>query len=396
MPIRDMQQRLTQVGVIRLGEKRISKNGNPYPAKLQTFRLTSPSRDTLVDAAKLFGGEVRDWPDAPSSPEFQLTTQTNELPVYVLPQRIDPNLELWGNRHRQRLCDGVVERIRNVPCLCEAAARQRYQRMNRPWPEDGRFQRDPRSDCKPTTRLSVVLRDVSDGQWKVEAHGWNAAAELPTKATVYLALAQNAVPAKLRLKLRTDAVLRIQPDGSEKVESREYVVPELDFGNLFTARAALTGNVDAVVQAALENERNNRPALEAGPVERVEPNLLDALWEQARAAKTVDELKALWSKSDDAKLREYLTERSKQFSQPATPPGPASPEPQADEPIDAEVAPDPDETWAAILREAGKRGWNTADVEKRYRDRMGHDPDESATGWKLGEFLAALKAGEVR
>ena len=43
MPIKTVQKRLTQVGVIRLGEQRVSGNGNNYPAKLETLRFTSPS-----------------------------------------------------------------------------------------------------------------------------------------------------------------------------------------------------------------------------------------------------------------------------------------------------------------------------------------------------------------
>lgn len=389
MPINALQPRLTQVGVIRLGEKRLSKNNKPYPARLETFRLTSPSRDIIARVAALYGGELRDWKDAPSGLEFQVTTRVNELPVYVLPQRIDPNLELWGNRHRQRYCDGVTERIRNQACLCEAAARQRYERARRPWPEDGRFQRDPRSDCKPTTRLSVLLADVSDGQWKVEAHGWNAAAELPTKATVYLALAQQAVPAVLRLRLRTDAILTIEPDGSEKVESREYVVPELDFGDLFTARQALTGGVDAAVTRALEGQRL---AISAAPAD-----LLSALRKEAEDATTPEELRAVWSKTDDLEVRAFITKRAGELAaKPATRPEPVpAPVGAAPEPVvDGEVEPDASQTWMAILTEAGRRNWNTDQTKAAYQQRMGHDADD-ADGWQLAQFLEALKSGQV-
>src|SRR5690606_22098123 len=227
MPIKQLQQRLSQVGVIRLGEKRTSKNGRGYTAKLETFRLTSPSRSVIEKAARLFGGEVQDWPDGPSGPEFQVVTNVTELPVYVLPQRIDPNLELWGRGHKIRHCDGVTERIRNIPCMCESAARARYEQAGIPWPEDGRFIRGE-NDCKPTTRISVVIADVSDRQWKLESHGWNAAAELPTAATVYLAMANRPVPAILRLDQRQQRKLIID-GGQERVESRKFAVPVLDF-----------------------------------------------------------------------------------------------------------------------------------------------------------------------
>ncbi len=396
MPIdnRLLQKRLTQVGVIRLGEKRTGNNGKQFPAKLETFRLTSPSKALIERAAELYGGDVRDWPDAPAGPEFQVITKTREIPVYVLPQRIDPNLELWGNRHRVRLCDGVTERIRNKPCLCEAAARVRYDRSGLEWPESGKFLRDPRSECKPTTRVSVMLADVSEGQWKIEAHGWNAAAELPTAATFYLSLAQKPVPATLRMDLRDEPKLVINPDGSEKVDARKFAVPVLDFGDLFTARQALTGGVDAAVDRALEGQRL-RLAIGAAPTDP-----LTALWVEARAAATSDELRAVWNRTDNPDLRTFIAERKKELeSEPAATsttakPGPTPPVPVT-EPIDGEVEPDAEETWAAILREAGKAGWNLATTKERFAKARGMDADD-ANGFQLAAFLDAMRNGQVQ
>ncbi len=400
MPIRDLQIRLTQVGVIRLGEKRLSAAGKPYPAKLETFRITSPSREIVARAAELFGGEVRDWPDGPSGPEFQVVTTTKELPVFVLPQRIDPNLELWGNRHRQRMCDGVIERIRNAPCLCEQAARQRYAQQNRPWPVDGRFQRDPRSDCKPTTRLSVALDGVADGQFKVEAHGWNAASELPTKATVYLAMAQKPVPAILRLVVRRDAVLRIQPNGQEKVESREYVVPELDFGDLFTMRQALSGGVDEAVRRSLAAAPVQRQAIEATATLTAERVL-----EQVPHARSVTQVQQLWRDAVAAEamtdeVAAALTARAKELEpKPAAQPASqAAPEPHttsAAEPVEAEVEPDPDALWMEIQALAKAQGWNAEALERRVTARLNKDSG-SINGWQMQEFVTAVVAGEVQ
>lgn len=400
MPIKDLQRRLTQVGVIRLGEKRTAASGKSYPAKLETFRVTSPSRAIVERVAEKFGGEVRDWPDGPSGPEFQVVTTAKELPVFVLPQRIDPNLELWGNRHRQRMCDGVTERIRNAPCLCEAAARQRYAQQNRPWPADGRFQRDPRSDCKPTTRLSVAM-DIADGQWKVEAHGWNAASELPTKATVYLAMAQKPVPAILRLVVRKDAVLRIQPNGQEKVESREYVVPELDFGDLFTMRQALAGGVDEAVRRSLAAAPHQRQAIEAEAAPTLTPERVLA---QIPLARNVPQVQQLWrdaAKAGDAVLTDEvkaaLTARAKELEQPAdeseaTPP-PA--EPRAEEAVEVELEPDLNETWMQIQGVAAEHGWNSDALEQRITARF-NKPSDEINGWQMQDFIAAVKAGEVQ
>jgi hypothetical protein len=57
MPIDTLVPRLTQVGVIRLGQQLISaKTGKPYPSKLDTFRITTPSQRIAGDIAELFGG----------------------------------------------------------------------------------------------------------------------------------------------------------------------------------------------------------------------------------------------------------------------------------------------------------------------------------------------------
>lgn len=405
MSIRDLQIRLTEVGVIRLGEQRLSKAGKLHPAKLDTFRLTSPSKKVIIRAAELWGGEVRDWPEGPGGPQFQVTTAVDALQVFVLPQRIDPNLELWGKDCRLRLCDGVVEKLRNVPCLCEADARERYARAKTPWPENGRFARDPRADCKPTTRLSVMLADLSDGQWKVEAHGWNAAAELPAKATVYLAVARKAVPAVLRMRVRRDKVLRIR-NGIEQVESREYVVPELDFGDLFTARMALTGGLNEAVRAALDGRRQ-QPALEPAPATQVDPGLVAGVWREVEAADSRDQLLRVWAGAQangataDPELRAFFERRGAELERGKPTTGTDVETVSApDEPVDAEIvdsAEDLDAAWSAILREAATRGWNMVEVEARYRDRMGHDPsDDVATVARMEQFLVAVKAGEVR
>jgi hypothetical protein len=192
VPIKELQQRLTQVGVIRLGEQRMSKNNKPYPAKLDTFRVTSPSKELVEAVAALYGGQVTAWPDGPGGGQWQVTTKATEIPVHVLPQKIDPNYELWGNGFRSRLCDGETERIRNAPCFC-AVDRAETEANGGTWV------RDARRHCKPTTRVSVMLSDVpSLGTFKLESHGWNAAAELPTLAMALLNQVHQPVPAILR------------------------------------------------------------------------------------------------------------------------------------------------------------------------------------------------------
>lgn len=399
MPISSLQRRLTQVGVIRLGEKRTAKNGNQYPAALNSFRITSPSK-ALVDAvAALYGGTVKPWTGS-NGPEFEVVTKATEMKVFVPPQTIDPNFELWGNGYKNRQCDGITEKLRGAACLCEQAARQRYERRNREWPEDGRFERT-KDDCKPTTRMAVMLADIpSMGTLKLEAHGWNAAAELPALASA-IATATSPVPALLRLEARSDKKLTFGADG-EKIESRNYVVPVLDFFGLFTPEQAFGGALDAVVRQAIGG--GERQAIAAAPAEQVPTRDWAAEIAAADTAVRLNNLREDIQKAGvrDRGLFELWQARGVEIARVAeerqAPAEPAPAQPAAPvEVVEADLEPDRDDTWAAIMREAKQRNWNLPAVEERYRARMGHDSndEDQATGWKLAEFLTAVRAGQV-
>lgn len=393
MPItpRLLQKRLTQVGVIRLGETRISQRGKPYPAKLETFRITSPSEQLVRSVAELLGGEVKPWQNK-TGPEWEVITRATEIAVRVPPQHIDPNFELWGNGFRARMCDGDVERIRQLPCLCEAAARARYEERGVAFPEDGRFERDPRNDCKPTTRLSLMIDDVPAGigTFKLESHGWNAASELPMLAEA-IATASTPIPAILRLEQRESGRLVIE-NGKERVDPRKYAVPVLDFFGLFTPRQAFSGQIGSAVQAAIGAEQRQALTAAEAPV--------DWLAEIA-AAQSATDLNGLKDRMVAAGVRdqqvvEAWKARGAAIVAAAEQPADAAPEPPSvvAEVVEGEAEPDPDQTWAAILREVGPKGWKTSQVEAAYRERMGHDPSE-ANGWQLASFLQALRGGQV-
>jgi hypothetical protein len=65
-----------------------------------------------------------------------------------------------------------------------------------------------RDVCKPTTRMSLMLADIPTlGTWKLESHGWNAAAELPTLAAS-IESAPQPIPARLEVQVREKKDLR--------------------------------------------------------------------------------------------------------------------------------------------------------------------------------------------
>ncbi len=185
---------MVQVGRIRLG----TKDGK-RPVKLDTWRLTSRDKVRLEAAAARFGGTVRPW--AERQGEFELVTKVSDLPIMLLPgQTISQYMELWSGGGCKRRCDGDTESLTDGPCLCDSE----------------------NPECKPHTRLNVMLPDVPGlGMWRLDSTGWNAARELAgTAEFLEHATARGVlVPARLRIDQRTEV-----RDG----QTKKYPVPVLD------------------------------------------------------------------------------------------------------------------------------------------------------------------------
>jgi hypothetical protein len=197
-----VRPRLPEVGRIRLGEKKGEKG---YPAKLDTFRFTSRDRALMEIVAERFGGHVLDWM-SDEGPQFQVYSQATSLEVVV------PRAELafsqwfenWDGAVCRRRCDGHREIIGERACVCDPDKR----------------------DCLPTTRLNVMLPDIPGmGVWRVESHGFNAAAEI--LGTIELAAASGAslLPATLMLAQRSKR--RPDPKNPAKTITNRFVVPVL-------------------------------------------------------------------------------------------------------------------------------------------------------------------------
>ncbi|MFG1846707.1 recombination directionality factor [Micromonospora carbonacea] len=390
MPIKTLQRRLTQVGVIRLGEQRVSQRGKNYPAKLETLRFTSPSQTLIEAVASLYGGAVKPWQHN-TGPQFEVVTQAKNIPVLVPPQQIDPNYELWGNGFRSRMCDGETERIRQQACLC-AAARAAGRELK------------PAEACKPTTRMSLMLADVpSLGTWKLESHGWNAAAELPMLAESIAAAAQ-PIPARLELQLREKKLFHPNRPQNEQIESRTFMVPVLHFefvtpaqafgGQIaHAARQAMVAQHLAAIGAAPETPQDSEKLTESEVVRL------------AGMVKTIPQLQALWK---DAARDGALTDATKKVlegrakdlapaaqSDPANPAAPTvSASDSQGEPVDAEIEPDKDALWVQIQGAAGKRKWNSAALEERIYSRFKKVSDEM-NGFDMEAFLVEVEKGSI-
>lgn len=193
------------------------------PRKLDSFRLTSASRDVLETAAALYGGVVEEWKGAPSPPQYELYTETNLIPVLVPPgQMISQWMEMWSGGGCKRRCDGVTETITDQPCLCPDDLEERQKLST-----TGKA-------CHIMTRLSLMLPDCADfGTWRIEGKGYYFATEIGgTMALLEKATAQGVIlPAQLRLEQR-----QVKRGGA----TMKYAVPVLELPGT-TTRQLLSG-----------------------------------------------------------------------------------------------------------------------------------------------------------
>src|SRR5262245_41205811 len=78
-------QRLQVLGRIRLGDQVLLSGTNKRggakfrPRRLEHFRLTSDNKPRLEAAAKLYGGDVTEWANAPQGRQWQLYAFLNAL-----------------------------------------------------------------------------------------------------------------------------------------------------------------------------------------------------------------------------------------------------------------------------------------------------------------------------
>jgi len=208
MPIIDIQRSIQEVGRIRTGEQ-VGTGRSKHPAKLEQFRLTSRDRDTMDECAALYGGEVREWTDAPGSgTQWELYTKASSIDVIVPPGDLAFTqwYELWNAGGCVRRCNGETQDYTTGggDCLCNPEKRE----------------------CKMTTRLSLFMANLNRlGLWRLESHGYYAAAELRGNVELLeqAAALGHMLPAALRLEQRTRKFLQ-----GEKSQTRNYVVPVLD------------------------------------------------------------------------------------------------------------------------------------------------------------------------
>lgn len=228
MSILTLQRRFRELGRIRMGHQTPSRDGKLRPAKLETFRLTSPSRDLIEAAAVIYGGTVQPWM-LNDRHQWEVFTEAKSMDIIVPPGAVlSQFMEMWSGGGCERRCDGVTELLSDAPCVCPVD------------PEVRRELAAKGKACKETTRLNVMLRALPDiGVWRLESHGWHAAVELAGTAQILeIATKQGQmIPATLRL------------DPREKREPgkpiNKYVVPVIEIKATFGQVAEALGVLEA-------------------------------------------------------------------------------------------------------------------------------------------------------
>jgi hypothetical protein len=368
MPILTLQQRLRELGRIRIGQKVATAKGGTRPGKLDRFRLTSPSKELLDRVAAKYGGTVAPWTPDGGADQYEVITDAKRMPIHVPPQPVSQYFELWSGGGCQRRCDGITELLKDRPCICG------------PDPE--------RRQCKPTTRLNVVLSEIEGvGVWRLESHGYYAALELPGVAEL-LAQTGGYVEAFLGLEQRT-----AKRDG----QTRHWMVPTIDL---------------AVTPAALMAGAASAPAVGGGQqraaIEAPRPDYLRL----AAVAETADAVRELYEQAVAAghmnkAIADALTARAAELGAPPRktgqkpPAGEQVPPPVPDEEgvyegevVDDDPA-DVQALWFQIIAAAGQHGLTTEQVEAGFAQRNGGTHPSSGTVAQMNAYLAAVKAGEV-
>ena len=153
--------RPTELGRIRMG----TKGAKGMPMKGDHFRFTSPFEDAVRAIAGRYGGEVSEWHDAMANPprQWQVTVEADSVDI-VLPSgaQLSQTLECWDKGGCTVRTDGITDLLTGAP-----------------WRGPTTFEGLKAANIKPTTRLSVMLPGIPGfGVWRLESHGWNAAAEI--------------------------------------------------------------------------------------------------------------------------------------------------------------------------------------------------------------------------
>jgi hypothetical protein len=339
VPILQLQKRARELGRIRIGQK----GPKGQPQKLDRFRLTSYSRPLMEKVSTLYGGEVQDWTPQGGAPQFEVITDAKRIPILVPPQPVTQWLETWtagGCIHR---CDGETEMISGEPCDLGPA----------------------HEAAKPTTRLKVVLRDVEGvGVFRLESHGWNAAAELPESA-LFLAAVGGYVEGWLALEERVS---------KNEGQTRRFIVPVIDIDVTPAQLLAGQGRVQTPAIAAPAPK-----AIEAGG-DGDRKEIAEQYLARARECSDMADVAKLWHEAKDSgHLTNWLEGELRKIADGLKA---ADVEPEAS--VEA--------LWQTILDIAGQHGMELQAVLDDFPTHSGGVTADNADAADMQRYLTHLRS----
>lgn len=356
-----LQRRHAELGRIRLGDKQPTSNGRSRPNKLDRFRFTSPSQRYIADLAALYGGTAREW-DNNGKTEWEVVTDATTIPVIAVKGGLSQWMETWSGGGCIHRCDGERQ-ADGTPCDLDEP---------------------DHINAKPTTRLSVMLPELDAiGVWRLESHGWNAAAEIPAVAELATYVG-DLVPADLHLVER-----RSVRDG----KTSRYVVPVLDLRIGAARLREVVAAVSAGEQPATITAAPATAQIEQKPAARRRDWLADVL-----ACGSLDALRDLWREANSAGVLEGKigtaidARRETLTAAGATPAGDTPPEPATPAAV---ASGDPDAIWQQVLSIAGQRGMSLDDtIDAFAKANAGLSPDTASAG-ELAAFLTILQSEDA-
>jgi hypothetical protein len=249
----DIDSRPPEAGRLRFGIKADTRNGKQRPMAIDRWRMTSPERAQIEAIAALYGGTPEPWnePRATVQDQWQVTTDTNRLPVWMPPGSLNVSYEAWNAGGCERRCDGETcwlttrTHREQVPCVCAT--------------EQGN------PVCKPHSRLSVMIPEIPfSGVWRLDTGSENFLYEAPgvIRMIEQMQAADRIVKVELLLTKRTTR---------RGGQTSHFVVPQIVLGQ--SPEQILVGHA-GIGQLA----EGARPlALGSGFVE-AEPQVMDPVW----------------------------------------------------------------------------------------------------------------------